>query len=261
MTLDRFDLYERCTQSPADMARVLDAIHGNNPRALAEDFSGTAATARAWLTIANTPRRTAVATDLDPLALNHHGPAKGLTLRRADVTKAPLSPRADIIFVGNFSICELHTTAALNAYISRAAARLKPGGVLVCDLYDGPGALSVSSSRRTLPGPRASRITYTWHQRSANRATRRVVNEIDFTVTRRGTRATLKAAFRYDWKLWAHAALARAFRAAGLAPQLFPPMLDALDSDGNGYIAPVRRADLPKDAVFLVCGRKPRATT
>ena len=260
MTLNRFDLYERCTQSPADMARVLDAIHGNTPRALAEDFSGTAATARAWLTLSQSPSRSAVATDLDPLALHHHGPANGLTLRRADVTTAPLSPRADIIFVGNFSICELHTTAALNAYIARAAARLKPGGVLVCDLYDGPGALRVSSSRRTIPGPRSSRITYTWHQRSANRATRRVVNEIDFTVTRRATRATLKAAFRYDWKLWSHTALARAMRAAGLATQLFSPTLDALDSDGNGYISPVRRAELPKDAVFLVCGRKPRTT-
>lgn len=52
---DKFDLYELCVQSPPAMVRFLDAVHGDEPRVLREDFCGGGALCRAWV---RTPERT-----------------------------------------------------------------------------------------------------------------------------------------------------------------------------------------------------------
>ena len=46
--MDRFDLYELCTQTPERDVALLRAIHGGTARVLGEDFAGTGALAHAW---------------------------------------------------------------------------------------------------------------------------------------------------------------------------------------------------------------------
>lgn len=253
--MNRFDLYERCTQSPADMALVLDAIHGGSPRRLCEDFSGTAATSSKW--ISRHRSRCATAIDLDPQALTHHRAVRRLTKLLQDVRTAPITPKHDIIFVGNFSIGELHDRAELQSYIARCFKRLRKGGALIIELYDGPGAWKVGTQRRIIRLSPSTRVTYTWRQCAANRATRFVINEIDFSV-RTSTRTTqLTRAFRYHWRLWSHTTLSNIMRSVGFDhTAIFPPRIDALDSLGHAYIEPTRRSRLDQDAVFLLAGFK-----
>jgi SAM-dependent methyltransferase len=253
--VNRFDLYERCTQSPADMAHVLGAIHGGSPRRLCEDFSGTAATSLAWLK--GGANRIATAIDLDPEALTHHRAARGMTKLLRDVRAAPLTPKHDIIFVGNFSIGELHGRDDLNSYIARCFRRLASGGALIIELYDGPGAWKVGTQRRTIPLSKSTKVIYTWRQCRADRKTRRVENEIDFVVQSGRRVTTFDRAFRYDWRLWSHTTLANIMRSVGFDhTAVFPPRIDALDSLGHAYIEPVRRRELGEDAVFLLAGFK-----
>lgn len=252
--MNALDLYEHCTQSPTDMARILDAIHGGQPRRLCEDFSGTAATARAWITLA--PDRSATAIDLDPHALNHR-PTRGVRTLLRDVQSAPLTPKHDIIFVGNFSIGELHDPDELSNYISRCAKRLSSSGVLVIELYDGPSAWKTGTQQRTIKLPRSTTVTYTWRQVEAKKSTRRVVNEIDFIVKTPKRSRRFDRAFRYDWRLWSHLTLSRIMRESGFKhTALFPPRIDALDSLGHAYIQPMTRTELGDDAVFLLAGFK-----
>jgi SAM-dependent methyltransferase len=138
--MDIQELYELCVQSPAHVVPMLRAIHGGEPRVLGEDFAGTAAVSRAWC--ATDPGARAIAVDLDAALLARAGDGSRIERIAGDVRTAthPQSHRADVIFVGNFSIGYLRTRAELLAYLRRAAERLSPGGVFICDTYGGESA-------------------------------------------------------------------------------------------------------------------------
>lgn len=252
--LSRYDLYERCVQSPPIVVRLLRAIHGGEPATLGEDFCGTAAVSREWVTQVLGGR--AVALDRDPEPLARARGRGGVRVLRGDAFRAlkPVRDAADVIFVGNFSIGEIHERPGLVAYLRRCRARLRPGGVFVCDTYGGESAFTVGSVRRVVHAPGGRRIVYTWEQRRADPTTARVVNAMHFRVERDGwVEQSMHDAFVYDWRLWSVPELRDALAEAGFArSEVYDRLPDAVDGEGRPYVQPITD---PRElgASFIVC--------
>jgi len=286
---DRHALYERCVQNPAVVVRLLRAIHGGGggvdgrgePRLLREDFSARARVSRAWC--AAIPGGRAVAVDLNARLLRR--PGRGVRAVVGDVLRQPVSgPRADVIFVGNFSIGEIHTRAALVRYLKRSLARLNPGGVFVCDTYGGASAFRVGAVQRTHPWaqsavagvgtPRGAnadlRIRYTWEQREADPLTGMVTNAIHFRVLR-GTEAVgeITDAFIYRWRLWSVPELSEAMTEAGFdRAEVYADVAEAVDEAGRPYVRPLAGPGDLNDGAgpgegYIVCvaGRRAKGPT
>jgi SAM-dependent methyltransferase len=275
-TWDIHSLYELCAQNPPRDARLLRAIHADTarvprfsepgsspskrprPLTLAEDFCGTAALSRAWCALS--PRFAAVGVDIHAPTLARakqlSAAITNLKLIRADVLKA--RDKADLIAVLNFSIGELHDRATLVKYLRHARSRLRPRGVLICDLYGGSDAFETGLLDQTVTPPpdhpaKNDRILYSWEQRTADPLTARVVNAMHFDVTPgypgSPSRASRKSrvshqifldAFVYHWRLWSVPELRDAMLEAGFkATRVYSRMADATDSDGNLYVRPI----------------------
>jgi hypothetical protein len=249
MPLDRHDLYERTVQSPEKVVRFLRELHGGDPRALSEDFSGTAAVSRAWVKLVDGGRATAI--DLDASVLERAAGVAGLELVHGDVRTAtdPERHRADVIFVGNFSIGEIGDRADLVRYLESSRQRLNPRGVFVCDIYGGPSALRVGAVERSHWIEGGDRILYVWEQREVDAHTGRVLNAMHFRVERDGEIvASIEDAFVYRWRLWSvpelrEAMLEAGFRSTEVREDLHraasareAPVLASLDA-AEGFIA------------------------
>lgn len=240
--MDRHDLYERCVQSPLHAVQLLRAVHGHDPRVLAEDFCGTAANSREWVKRAGC---VAFATDIDQPTLDRaraHA-AASISLVRSDLISGPIPAHhpADVIFVGNFSIGEVHSRADLVRYLTRARMRLQPRGIFVCDTYGGETAFRIGAITRKHAAPDGAIIHYTWEHRAADPATALVENAIHFRVQRGGDIVLdLPDAFVYRWRLWSIPELRDAMIEAGFASTSVHHSLEEVpDSDAlpDSYIA------------------------
>jgi len=212
--MDRFELYERCVQSPGELVPFLDALHGGSPRVLREDFCGTAAVARAWAARSDGHSAEAVDHDAEPLA--RAGATERVERVRCDVRIAPIHvASADIVFVGNYSIGELGTRAELVAYLCDTQRRLRRGGVFVCDTYGGESAFRVGRLERRHVGPEGTILHHVWEQRVVDPLTARVENALHFRIEREGEiLEQFREAFVYRWRLWSVAELIDAAREA-----------------------------------------------
>lgn len=270
---DRYECYELCVQSPRHIVSFLRAVHGNQPRVIHEDFSGTAAVSRYWLR--EVERRgeggpgAAVAIDLDERALAraaHESRAAGvdrcLDLLAADVTR-PLPDRfiaPDVVFVGNFSIGYLHTRYALLSYLRGVKARLDRGqggfggGVFVCDTYGGAAAFKLGGMTRLHPSRGRDMIRYHWVHESADPLTGMVENSISFRVERDGEVVQeWPRAFVYRWRLWSIAELREAMHEAGFGrTEVYKDVNIAPDQSAAPVTDP---RELGEDWIVLVVGR------
>lgn len=263
----RWRLYEHCVQNIPMTLRMVDAMHAaasrTPARLLHEDFSGSAAFAHAWCK--SSPKRAALAIDMDPEAHAEAAPHPRLARLAADLTrlprKLPAPSKADVIYAGNFATCELHTRDALIAYLARARQRLAPKGVFVCDLYAGPGAWRIGETRvihPPLPELPRYRVQYTWRQREADLITGMVANEIDFELLNSKSVAVheLVNAFTYRWRLWSIPELREAMAQAGFADvDIYPDSPEAVDSDGVAYLTPMDYLETKSSTVVYVCAR------
>ncbi len=262
--LDRFDLYECCVQSPSLLVRLLRGIHGGTPRVLREDFCGGGALSRQW--VQDVQGGVCVGVDTDRAALARLRRLGRAAVRRgrirvvcADALDPPASadtPRPDVVFVGNFSIGEIHDRSSLVGYLRVTRRRLAPGGVFVCDIYGGNSAFVTGAVRRVhpVPGRASMRVRYTWEQRAADPLTGMVVNAIHFRVEEDAQVVhEITDAFIYRWRLWSVPELRDAMREAGFrAAEVYAQVPDAVDSDGRVYVSPVREPD-EVDGSFIVC--------
>jgi len=240
--VNRYDLYEIAVQCPPIEAAFLDAVHGQSPLVLGEDFAGAAAISRAWLDLDEDHR--AIATDLDEEPLGHgvrrlveargKGAADRLTLRVRDALE--VGDRADVIASLNFGVCELHERDRLVTYLRNALFRLEAGGVMVCDLYGGVDAMMPGSSEQVIETD-GGELIYTWEQVETDPTTARVRNAIHFGLPD-GT--TIERAFEYDWRLWSPAELRDAMREAGFrATEVYAHYGDAMDEEGRLIVEPI----------------------
>lgn len=240
--VNRYDLYEMAVQCPPIEASFLDAVHGESPIVLGEDFAGPAAISRAWLDLDEDHR--AIATDLDEQPLAHgvlrlvesqgKDAADRLTIRVRDVLE--VGDRADVIAALNFGVCELHERDRLVTYLRNCLFRLEAGGVMVCDLYGGVDALLPGSSEQVIETDEGELI-YTWEQVDADPTTARVRNAIHFELPG-GT--AIPSAFEYDWRLWSPSELRDAMREAGFrTTEVYAHYGDAMDEDGRLIVEPI----------------------
>jgi SAM-dependent methyltransferase len=240
--MDRFDLYERCVQSPVELAAMLASLHGGSPRILREDFSGTGALSRAW--VRADPSRSAIAIDLDPEPLAKCRDVAKVTCRVADAVAATDRDEADLIFVGNFSLGYLHHRRDLDAYLRASRARLRRGGLFAGDMYGGPGAWRLGGLARVMPLDEDGRLHYWWEHEAADASTGLVRNAISFRVERRGEIVEeWPRAFIYSWRLWSMPELREAMLEAGftrveahldLSAEVAPP--EAFASDWTALV-------------------------
>ncbi|MCE7974498.1 MAG: class I SAM-dependent methyltransferase [Leptolyngbya sp. PLA1] len=264
------DLYELCVQTPRTVVAMLRAAHGQLPLVLREDFCGTAAVSRRWVAegLARGELARAVAADLDPPTIAHaraaasrEGLAERIEFHTLDSIRADVETTddADVVYVGNFSLAEIHDEDLLIAYLKRSRRRLAMGnhgfggGVFVCDMTGGPAAyrpLELTREHRT----RAHEtVRYLWRHEAGDASTHRVRNSISFHVTAAdGSTIDLHRAFVYEWRLWPLDTLEHAFLRAGFKSfHLFPHVGLAPGQPAT----PIRPADLPLDWVCYVVGR------
>ena len=263
----RYDLYELTVQNAGALVPLLMAIRGGTQKArvLAEDFCGTAALSREW--VRRVKRGRAVAIDIDPSPLDHarrtlreasgaSSCAVRLVLGDVLAARTPRGPNADVLFVGNFSIGEIHARRALVRYLRRCRERLAKGGVFICDTYGGAAAFKTGAVQRLHPVPSepAVRIRYTWQQRSADPITGLVENALHYRVERAGEIVQeITDAFIYRWRLWSLSELRDAMHEAGFTRvDIYSKMPDATDSEGNAYVLPVTDPDELGDN-WIVC--------
>jgi len=261
-------LYEQAVQHPVAEATLLaklarSARRGEPAERFREDFAGTAAIAAAWVRLA--PEHQA-------LGVERHGPTHRWSVRRhaelledrpgdlllveADV-HAVASPKVDLVAALNFSVMELHDHAALVGYLRHARRSLRPGGVVVVDLFGGPGAMRASTQRREVEvdeaGP-VERFGYRWVQHGWEAATGRVRCWIDFDLPGGAER---RRAFRYDWRLWSPADVVEAMRAAGLGEAtIWSDRYDARAGVSDGRYRPARQVGVREDFLAYVVGRR-----
>jgi hypothetical protein len=258
MPFDRHELYERTVQSPEKVVAFLRAIHGGSPRALGEEFSGTAAVSRAWVRLVTDS--SAVAVDQDASVLERAAGVERLELVCGDVRTAtdPAAHGADVIFIGNFSIGEIHDRADLVRYLARSLGRLRAGGVFVCDTYGGPSAFRVGAIEKSHWIEGGARILHVWEQREADPFTGRVVNAMHFRVERGGEVVeAIENAFVYRWRLWSVPELHEALSEAGFSSTEVSLDLyrDARIGPGVPSIDPggPQRSSLDRSEGFVVC--------
>lgn len=246
---------------------MLEAIHGGRgeraPVRLGEDFCGSGALSRRW--VASQSARRATCCDLDGAALAKLKGIKGIRAVKRDViaNTPPLdkeAQRADVLFVGNFSIGYIFTRAALVRYLKRCRSRLQRSGVLVIDTYGGatsfvPGALKrkiklgmvAAGASKDQPSGEAV-VHYTWQQQLADPLTGMVTNALHFRVAVDGqVVADLPDAFVYHWRLWSVPELREAMAEVGLRKiKVFAQVPTAKDEEGNVLMRPVSGADAPE---------------
>jgi hypothetical protein len=250
VVFDRHDLYERVVQSPEKVVRFLRDLHGGSPLRLGEDFSGTAAVSRAWVRLV--PGGSATAVDLDADALERAAGVESVELRLGDVRDAtdPGRDPADVIFAGNFSIGEIGERGELVEYLRRTRARLRGGGIFVCDTYGGPSSLRTGAIERSHWIEGGARILYVWEQREVDPATGRVVNAMHFRVEKDGEIVeSIEDAFVYRWRLWSVPELRDAMAEAGFEETDVRGELWSSESRRD----PLARSSFDSSEGFIVC--------
>lgn len=240
---DKHDLYELCVQNPNALVPLLRAIHGDDPKTLCEDFSGTSILSHTWADLSESHQ--AIAIDLDEEALQKHPAHPRVQKLHANVNDA--TAQGDVLFVGNFSIGYHHTRAELIAYLKQARSRLlESSGVFLCDTYGGEGSFTLGGVHRPTPMGDGRLCRYTWEQREADPLTGMVTDVIHFRIEHAGNITDeFDDAFVYRWRLWSVPELRDAMLEAGFADvQVYAKLADAMDDEGNAYINPV---DDPQD--------------
>ncbi len=204
---DPLDLYERSVQEPTAECDFIEQVwrekrgRGRKPRAIREDFCGTAAVCAAW--VARHRENTAVGVDLDQPTLNW-GMARmrtrltsaqlgRLRLVRDDVRNAAVR-NVDTVLAMNFSHYIFQTRSELRRYYKSVHRSLKRDGIFILDAYGGSESFEEMQEERDLNG-----FTYIWDQHHYNPITGHVINHIHFKFPD-GTK--LERAFTYDWRLW-----------------------------------------------------------
>jgi hypothetical protein len=255
-------------QNPKRVAPFLAAVHGGKPAVLREDFCGTGAVCRAWVTggsMGGPPvpgGRKAIAVDQDAEPLSRLRGTPGVKIVRANVLDCPL--RADVISATNFPIGYWHTRDELITYLRLCRERLRPKGIFVCDTYGGATAFTRGTLTRDIWTEDGIRIHYTWEQREADPLTGMVIDCLHFRAHAPGGPPSggevlyqEADAFVYHWRLWSVPELREAMAEVGFrASEVYSELADAEDSDGQVY---VRSVDDPRELddsfVVLVAAR------
>ena len=246
--LHRHILYEASVQgTDIDIAlieRVSRHANGRTPRALREDFCGTALLACDW--VRSDPEREAWGVDLHGPTLDW-GRRHRLSTLGADAERAHLlegnvltvnTPPVDVVAALNFSYMIFRERAVMLDYFRAVHACLTPGGVFLLDLFGGPHAQNVMTETKNIPAGRDASgtphpaFTYVWEQARFNAVNQEILCHIHF----KGRNIVpIQKAFTYSWRLWSITEIRDLLHEAGFATvdNYFEGWSDAAgDTDG-----------------------------
>jgi len=130
-----------------------------------------------------------------------------------------------------------------------------PGGLLVLDVFGGPGAMRTGIQRRTVTPLDADEpippFTYEWEQRSFDALSGRVDCRIHFDLPGR----RLNNAFRYDWRLWTLPELLDCLEEAGFSrTEVWCDRYDPRQGHSDGIYRPIKSLPAREDWVAYVVG-------
>lgn len=253
---DKFTMYEIAVTNAAGLAAFFASL-APHARVLREDFSGTAALARAWLAL---PNARAIAVDIDRSVTRRIPASENITVVTSDARRCTLT--CDVLAATNFACGYLHTREQLLAYLRHARRCLKPKGLFICDMYAGSSAFVADEQRvvtRVPPAFGSGTFVYIWEQRSVDITTGMVHNAIHFELPRpKRTPLVIKDAFTYHWRIWSPAELRDAMLEAGFKRvDIYDRIGDAIDQHGRMYTHPLGEGDEIDDpAVLYFAARK-----
>jgi SAM-dependent methyltransferase len=160
------------------------------------------------------------------------------------VTRRPL---VDVACALNFSWWVFRERRELLRYLRAARLGLKPGGVLVLNMYGGLGAEKVLVERSAKPAENAPdgtplpRFTYVWEQKTFDPIDRHLLAHIHFEL-KDGRR--VRNAFTYDWRMYTVPELVDALTEAGFRHhEVWSEGWDASGKRGNGTLYRRTRLD------------------
>jgi len=245
-TRDKHALYEMSVQSPEENIKFFERVYkkhnGCLPLHLKEDFCGTALLCAAW--VARRPDNVAVGVDLDRSTLQwgreHNITPLGDAASRVslvnDDVRSVRSPKVDVVAALNFSYFIFKKPSDLSEYFRAARASLRPGGMLVLDMFGGWEAqMNVTDTTRY------KGFTYVWEQDRFDPITNETRFHIHFRFHGGGG---IRKAFTYDWRLWSVPEVREALADAGFAgSQVYWEGVDSDTDEGNGVFRPVNRAE------------------
>jgi len=231
---DRHWLYQEAVQSPDVhidfINRVYKKHNGRLPLSLKEDFCGTALMSAEW--VRQSPKHSAVGVDLHRPTLRwgtkHNVAPLGAAASRVHLIEEDVRrvtrPMVDVVAAFNFSYFIFKTPEALRGYFAPARRSLKPGGLLVLDIFGGWEAQQEVTDKTRLKG-----FTYVWEQKGINPVNHEGRFNIHFKFHGGGG---IKRAFSYDWRLWSVPEVREELEAVGF--EAVDVYLEGYDSDGDG---------------------------
>ncbi len=248
MWRNKYDLYEEAVQSPdSDVAFILREyrkIYKSEPLSLREDFCGTGALLRAW--VSRSASRSAVGIDLDPAPIfyglqTHHASLKPARRERVrfvqdDVLRASRF-KADVICAFNYSYYVFKTRELLLAYFKSVRKSLNSKGLFFLDTFGGTDAMIESVESR-----RIGDFTYYWECESFNPLTHECLYAIHFRRNSRGA-PKHRRVFTYDWRYWTMSELRDLLIEAGFAKVRSYWEGDDRRGGGNGVFRETVRAE------------------
>ena len=204
-TADINDLYERSVQCPGSEVDLIyqawGEIRGRVPKTIREDFCGTSAVAREWVTRNDTC--TVLGVDLDNKTLDWarnkikkdltEQQQNRITLVQEDVMNVQ-SDSVDCVLAMNFSYYGFKQRSVLLEYFASVFSSLNDDGLFLLDAYGGSDSFLEMDEERDLDG-----FTYIWDQNQVNPITGDVVNYIHFEFP---NGSKIKKAFTYEWRFW-----------------------------------------------------------
>ncbi len=237
----------QCPEAEIDFVEARFAWLRNRPaHALREDFCGTAAVCREW--VSRDGARTAVGLDLDAEVLAWAGERAAalltpqaqarLSLVQGDVMHAP-TPTVDVVLAMNFSYWLFRDRSRLLAYFSAVRRTLAEDGVFFLDAYGGYDAFREIVEEREIEDDEGT-FTYRWEQARYDPISGDMDCHIHFSFA---DGSELNRAFSYRWRLWTLPEIRELLAEAGFRRVLV--YWQGWDDDGepDGHFAPAEQAD------------------
>ncbi len=257
---DKHVLYEESVQAPDTdsqfLSRYFKKVSGEPLRSFREDFCGTATLSSHFVRLHRDNR--ALGVDLDKKTLDwarHHnlselddGQLSRLQLVQGNVLSVR-RPLVQMTAAMNFSYCVFKTRDDLQTYLTNAFRSLKPGGLMLMDVWGGSETQVEQEEKREVDG-----FTYVWDQRSFDPLTYHADCRIHFEFSD-GSR--MRNAFIYDWRLWTLPELRELMGLAGFTGiHVLWEATERATGEGNGVFRKVTRGDADEAWIAYIVGEK-----
>lgn len=217
---NKYELYEKAVQSPDHevdfLLETYQLLRGIPPKILREDFCGTHAICRDWISRRRDHFAVGVDIDPEPLDMGRKQDLVEINAEQRDrlylVERSVLDrkiPKADIACALNFSYCIFKKEEEIEAYFKNTYRTLTANGVFILDLLGGADYQRAHTEKTRHRG-----FNYYWEQESFNPITFEALFYIHFK--RDGEKKHLRQ-FVYDWRMWTIPELRYQLKKAGFS--------------------------------------------